>query len=75
MISATDAAAKLKAVGDAQNVTLMKSKSMYGDPHNISKVIQYRVDIVDEEGNPVLYEVLFVEIGGVYKILSVIDQF
>ena len=69
------ASAKLKLIGSAQNVTLMGSKTFYADEFQISKVIQHRVDIVDEKGKAVLYDVLFMDIDGTYKIFAINDEF
>ena len=69
------AADRLNAIGNAQNVTLLKSDAFYGDKHNISHVIQHRVEIVDQKGAAIMYDVVYTEINGSYRILAVNSDF
>ncbi|MEZ5009051.1 MAG: hypothetical protein R2753_12945 [Chitinophagales bacterium] len=66
-----NAAAKLKAINHSKNITLIDSDAFYGDESKLTKVISCKIDIVDKNDKPLLYEVIFIEVNGVYKVMAI----
>ena len=66
-----NAEAKLRAINHSKNITLVDSDAFYGDESKLTKVISYKIDIVDKNDKPLLYEVIFIEVNGVYKVMAI----
>lgn len=66
-----NAKVKLKSINNSKNLTLVDTETFYGDDSKLSKVISYKIDIVDKNSMPKLYEVIFIEIDGVYKVMAI----